>query len=332
MDGAYNEIDADQFLAATRLGLDTVLRGAELQKIFWRLKGLEKELERQRAFWRSTNETLSQAFEQVRAAEAELQQKNRLLSDSYAQLQLFATRLQGELALARQIQQSLLPPREAHWSGPRVTCACLPAYEVGGDFYTYRSIGDGRITLAVGDVSDKGMSAALLMAISLAYLDFDDTAALGPAALGHLDRSLVRYTEATRQNCALCYVEIDGLTLRCANAGGIPPFIRRADGRVERLDANGLPLGLGIGARAGYSTTSVDLAPHDVVVLTSDGVAEAHGPSRHLFGFDRLQQAIAEAPTTGPHAILNHLLAEVGTFVGDAEPHDDVTIVVCEVA
>jgi hypothetical protein len=66
MDGAYNEIDADQFLAATRLDPDAVLRGAELQKVFWRLKGLEKELERQRAFWRSTNETLSQAFEQVR--------------------------------------------------------------------------------------------------------------------------------------------------------------------------------------------------------------------------------------------------------------------------
>jgi serine phosphatase RsbU (regulator of sigma subunit) len=327
-DEQFDAIDAQAFLQAAALDANRSLQGAQLQRVFWRYKSLEQELARQKAFWKSTNDTLADAFVQVREQERELKEKNELLSQSYQQLHALTERLQHELSLARQIQQSLLPPRQPTWAGPSVFCACIPAREVGGDFYDYHPLGEDRFALAVGDVSDKGMSAALLMAISLAHFDSALTFTRPPhEVLAHLDRSLVRYTKATGQNCALCYVEIDGLTLHIANAGGIPPFVRRASGVVERLDVGGLPLGVGLGSLAGYESTSVALAPEDVVILTSDGVVEAKRAGGELFGFERLERAIAAAPPANPCQMLEHLLGEVSGFVAGAEPHDDLTIV-----
>jgi serine phosphatase RsbU (regulator of sigma subunit) len=172
----------------------------------------------------------------------------------------------------------------------------------------------------------------IITAISLAHFDSALTFTLFPhEVLAHLDRSLMRYTKATRQNCALCYVEIDGLTLHVANAGGIPPFIRRANGSVERLNVGGLPLGIGLGAQAGYKSTTVTLTAEDVVILTSDGVVEAKTAGGELFGFERLEQTIATGPATNPQAMLDHLMNEVASFVAGAEPHDDLTIVTFQV-
>ena len=325
------EIDAQTFFEAQKLGPDRLVQGTELQKIFWRYKALEQELSRQKAYWKSTNDTLSQAFLQVREQEQALAEANQRLSQSYQDLQALTNRLQQELALARRIQQSLLPPPRPIWSGPALSCECIPAYEVGGDFYTYHPLDDRRYALAVGDVSDKGMSAALFMAISLANFDSVVTPALAPQeVLMHLDRALLRYTRATRQNCALCYAEIDGLTLHIANAGGIPPYIRRGDGSVQRLKVGGLPLGVELAAELGYQAVTTTLAPRDMVILTSDGVIEAADSSRQMFGFARLEQAIAAGPASDPKAMLDHLNAEIRAFVGDAEPRDDVTIVVVQ--
>lgn len=323
------EMDAQEFLGARKIGPENVVRGAELQKLFWRYKALEQELARQKAFWKSTNDTLSQAFLQVREQEQKLAETNRRLSQSNQSLQALTNRLQNELALARRIQQSLLPPRRPTWSGPVACCQCIPAYEVGGDFYAYQSLGNHRFALAVGDVSDKGMSAALFMAISLTNFDSVLAAPLAPhEVLARLDRALIRYTQATHQNCALCYVEIDGLTMHIANAGGIPSYVRRGDGRVERLKVGGLPLGMELASEIGYDVLTTTLDPEDVVVLTSDGVVEAADPDRRMFGFARLEQAIAAGPASDPKAMLDHLNAEIRAFVGDAEPRDDVTIVV----
>jgi serine phosphatase RsbU (regulator of sigma subunit) len=112
------------------------------------------------------------------------------------------------------------------------------------------------------------------------------------------------------------------------NAGGIPPYIRRANGTIESLDLGGFALGQGLGVKSEYQTMTLPLAPDDLVILVSDGVVEAKNPTGQLFGFDRLSTAITYAPTTNAKAMLDHLLAEVVDFVGNAEPHDDLTIVV----
>lgn len=260
----------------------------------------------------------------VAARTSELQTANK-------HLQTLTTRLQNELALARRIQQGLLPPPKPEWLNLDVFCYSDPAREVGGDFYTYHHLDRGYFCLTVGDVSGKGLSAALLMATSLAHFDSSLAYGLPPdELLAHLDRALVRYTQTTHQNCALCYVEIDGLTLRVANAGCIPPYIRRVKGGAEFVEVGGLPLGCGLGAEFGYQSIVTQLDPGDLVVLTSDGVVEAQRSGGSLFGFERLEQAIASGPTTSPQAMLDHLKNEVRLFTGDSEPHDDLTIVVLQ--
>jgi serine phosphatase RsbU (regulator of sigma subunit) len=288
---------------------------------------------------RTIKSEFDQAYFRLEAEVAERQQAQEELLKSDAELrevnqhlQALNDHLQQELELARDIQQGLLPPPRPDWNGFEVVCHSSPAYEVGGDFYAYRALDEGRFTLAVGDISGKGLAAALLMATTLAYFDTTLAGASSPGdLLAKLDETLYQHTQTTNQNCALCYVEINGLTLRAANAGGIPPYIRRAKGGVEWLDVKGMPLGLGYGAESGYQPHTATLAPGDLVVMTSDGVVEAHVTTDALFSFERLEQAVAEGPTGSAEAMLEYLQGQVAAFIGPAEPHDDITIVVLQV-
>jgi PAS domain S-box-containing protein len=262
------------------------------------------------------------------------------------QLKTLTNRLQEELAMARTIQQSLLPTGRPAWSGLDLVCHSVPAREVGGDFYAYHAFEDEaagrRFAIAVGDVSGKGMPAALLMAASLSALQSVISHAADPGILlDELDLALQPYTKTTLQNCALCYAEItppvclaeknEQGVLRVANAGCITPLICRTDGTVEWADVGGLPLGVGIGARSGYAEVSFSLNFGDLIIFTSDGVVEATNVAGELFGFERLERAVAGGPKISAAAMLAYLQAEVNAFTGDIEPHDDVTIVVVQV-
>ena len=258
------------------------------------------------------------------------------------------TTIQQELKIAQDIQQSLLPPPKPNWSNLEVICYSAPAREIGGDFYTYQNLSGNLLiegkpalssfALAIGDATGKGLPAALLMAVSLASLQAMIDQSLPPGQLlAHLDQAIARYTEAARQNCALVYIEIDvgspeyAPRLRGSNAGGISPLIRRKDGSVQWLEMGGLPLGAGLEETAGYPEMSVNLAPGELVILTSDGVVEAMDNAGQMFGFKRLEQAVACGPTTSAEAMLSHIQSEMAAFVGDIEPHDDLTIVVVRV-
>jgi len=273
-------------------------------------------------------------------------------------LQLAA--IHRELTIAHDIQQSLLPEPKPDWPDLDVICYNAPAREVGGDFYSYHAFEHlnrsnethdvhrrkGKFALTIGDVSGKGVSAALLMATILSRFDaalaFDFTPA---ERLAYLDRAILPYTDPRGQNCALCYIEFDltevdfqafknnraNVILQVVNAGGIPPYIKRTDGSIEYLETGGMPLGLGIGAKIGYQEVSAKLSAGDMVILTSDGVAEATTSTDEMFGFERLEAAIIAAPTTNAQAMLNHLNTELAAFVGKTEPFDDVTIVVLQV-
>jgi PAS domain S-box-containing protein len=269
------------------------------------------------------------------------------------------TAMDRELALARDIQRNLLPSARPAWSGkpcldhleiagppaPVVICYSSPAREVGGDLYAYQAfiasrggaVHEGKYALVVGDVTGKGMPAALLMAVSLASFRAMVGREQTPGELlAQMDTALLDYTRATRQNCAMVYVEItppaegDVGRLRAANAGLIDPLLRRADGRVEWLEASGFPLGIGVGAEQGYREARQTLKPGDLVLLVSDGVIEANNAAGEMFGFKRLEQAVAAGPGQA-EAMLDHLKAELAAFVGDVEPHDDMTLVVVQV-
>jgi len=191
--------------------------------------------------------------------------------------------------------------------------------------------------LAVGDVSGKGVSAALLMATSLSQFDASLSRKLTPTErLVYLDEALLPYTKPRRQNCALCYVELVGINtvrpvLKAINAGCIPPYLKHADGSLEWAGIGGFALGQGLGAQMGYQEISHLLSKGDMVILTSDGLVEASNTTSEMFGFERLEQAILAGPTSSAQAMLDHLKAELAAYVGEAEPHDDITIVVVQV-
>ncbi len=240
--------------------------------------------------------------------------------------------LQQELEIAQQIQQGLLPPARPAQPGLDVVCYSAPAREVGGDFYAYHAFDDNRFALAVGDISGKGVPAALLMAVSIASFQTVVSQTLSPVdLLTQLDQVIETYTEATYQNCALCYAEFNGRTLRTANAGSVMPIVRRGDGTVEWVEVSGIPLGTGLGIQFGYQELKLSLSKGDMVILTSDGVAETHNAAGEMFGFERLEEAVKAGPQANAEAMLDHLKRAVEVFVGEIEPQDDLTIVVVQV-
>ncbi len=279
------------------------------------------------------------------------------LFSAYQTLKSLNERLQQELTLARTIQQSLLPPPDPNWLGLDVVCYNAPAQEVGGDLYTYylfhlpsRHDPIARYGLAVGDVSGKGMPAALLMAVSLALFHSIVRQELAPAALlSCLDDSLVHYTRSTRQNCAMVYIEVrthhSALSpvapsamgpmgrnlLRVANAGCIAPIVKRHDGTIEWVDVGGMPLGVGMGATFGYQEASLELYQGDLIILSSDGFLEAHDASGEIFGFQRMEAAVRSGPQASAQAMLDHLRTALEAFIGATELNDDVTLVIIRV-
>jgi len=255
-----------------------------------------------------------------------------LLEDERMKSESLLNELHSELVLASDIQKSLLPPPSARWQGGELVCYSKPTIEIGGDFYSYHFVKNDIFALAMGDVSGHGIPAALLMAATLSLFDTTFARSMDPCErLGYLDRELVPYTEQRHQNCAFCYIELNQGKLFIANAGGIPPVIRKGNGQILRPDINGFPLGHGLGAEIGYQGIQLDLTNDDMIVLVTDGAVEAKDHRKVIFGFERLERVIAEAPNGTPQAMLNHLVNEVNGYIDRSEPQDDFSIAIVQV-
>lgn len=238
----------------------------------------------------------------------------------------------SDLVLAREIQTSLLPAPMPTWPAFELVCYSQPARDVGGDFYSYYAWSERHVALAVGDVSGKGVAAALLMAASLSLVNTAYTRRVQPQRrVARLDRQVMAYTQPREQNCALCYLELEGTLLTVVNAGGVAPYIRRANGTVEETQAWGFALGHGLGSQVGYQAVQRSMARGDMVVIVSDGVLEARNARGALWSFDRLEQAIASGPGTSAAAMRTHLLKRLAKYTGRVELQDDITIVVLRV-
>jgi sigma-B regulation protein RsbU (phosphoserine phosphatase) len=261
------------------------------------------------------------------------------------QQRLQLSTIQRELAIASEIQQSLLPPPKPVWPDLDVACYSLPTYDVGGDLYAYHHFSDRAddptslfphaYAIGVGDVTGKGIPAALLMAVSQATFQALVSQNLPPKEfMADFDVALMRYIRK-RQNCAFVYAEFnkfDALTLvTLINAGCPAPIIKRRDGSVEMVDIGGMPLGVGLGSQMGYQSVTYTLNAGDIIILASDGLVEATNSAGEMFGFDYLEEVIQAAPTDSAEAMLAYLKQTLMTFVGGAEQHDDITIVVARV-
>jgi serine phosphatase RsbU (regulator of sigma subunit) len=259
--------------------------------------------------------------------EAEVQRRTAELSQSLAAQE----RVRSELAAARTIQLSLLPHTTPRQPNIRVAACSLPAKEVGGDFYAYHAFADGRLGVAVGDVSGKGIPAALLMALALnTFETLVDAYYDQGALLNACNISLAPRMMQSRQNAAFLSVVLDGARYEAqiANAGLVSPLLWRA-GVVSYIDSFGLPLGAT--HIASYAQQRVALQPGDCLLLISDGVIEAMNAAQELWGFDRLEAAFAGVGGGDPTEVVEALLAQLRAFMGATPQHDDLTMVVLQI-
>jgi len=244
-------------------------------------------------------------------------------------------RIERELETARQIQLSLFPPDAPSLSGLTVTGVSHPARKVGGDFYNYFLFDREQIGIAVGDVSGKGMQAALMMALSFGLLSIEARRDISPSALlQHINAELLPHTERNKKNVALSYIvlsrtnnDVEQPWKFCvANAGLVAPLVKHRDGSVEWLDVGGLPLGAVPNIH--YPEWQGTLAPHELLLLCSDGLIETQNSAGEFYGFDRIVDCVASAPCSHARSVQEYILHDVHTFAGDAEAHDDLTLVV----
>lgn len=237
-------------------------------------------------------------------------------------------RLEQELRVARLIQQTLLPREVPKLDGYQIAGYYQPARAVGGDFYDFVRLPDGRLGLIVGDVTDKGVPAALVMATTRAILrsatqQFDRPGRVLEHANEQLVPDIPRNMFVT---CLYAILEPETGRLVYANAGHDLPYRRTAHGS-EELRATGMPLGLLPGM--GYEEKEAQLLPGETVIFYSDGLVEAHNAQRDMFSFGRLQELVAGH--AGGAALIEFLLAELAAFTGPGwEQEDDVTLVTLE--
>jgi serine phosphatase RsbU (regulator of sigma subunit) len=234
-------------------------------------------------------------------------------------------RMEQELRTARTIQHTFLPRNVPALPGWLLVPYYKSAREVGGDFYDFLPFEDGRLGIVIGDVTDKGIPAALMMTATRTMLR---TAALeqsSPAEVLTRVNDLL-YADIPSGMFVTCFYAIldpKNGHLRYANAGHEPPY-RQHDGSAAELWATGMPLGMMPGTR--YDEHEATLVPGESLLFYSDGLVEAHNSTREMFGFPRLKTAL-EAPGDGT-PLIEVLLGKLKRFTGDGwEQEDDVTLV-----
>ena len=237
-------------------------------------------------------------------------------------------RIEQELKIAQIIQQQFLPKSVPDLPSWHVAAFYRPARTVGGDFYDFIPLPDGRVMFVVGDVTDKGVPAALVMASTHALLRGAAPRLVSPGAvLAHVNDLLCADIPAHMFVTCLALV-LDPLSgkVEFANAGHDVPYVRTAGG-VAELRARGMPLGLMPGME--YEEKTFQFEPGDCALLHSDGLAEAHAPDREMFGFPRVA-GLAGRGASGEE-LIDLCLTELAAFTGpDAEQEDDITLVCVE--
>jgi serine phosphatase RsbU (regulator of sigma subunit) len=238
-----------------------------------------------------------------------------------------------ELANARDIQTSLMPHKEVRLPQLEVVGRSLPAEVVSGDFYQFLPRLDGKLGIVVGDVTGKGMPAALLMAVLTTAIrrEFDHPSETVADLLDRLNASLTERMQSRHMNTALALGVFDPDTrrLELANAGMVQPYLRMDDGSWQLVPVGGYPLGASIQRR--YQSKRITLAPGTLMVFLTDGVLEAKNAAGDLFSFERLEEVLDSLPSTvQSEVVIDRILTAVHSHLGDQAPQDDITVVVVQ--
>ncbi len=237
--------------------------------------------------------------------------------------------MRRELAIAHGIQQSILPKSFPSRSDVELVAEMLPAKEVGGDFYDFFFLDEHRLGFLVGDVSGKGVPAAIYMALSRTLLKATAATGLAPdACLAQVNRLLCAES-GSGLFVTVFYGILDtqsGVVSYCL--GGHPaPYVIRANAQAHEVPGCDSPI-VGVLARALYNPGTVTLAPGEALCVFSDGITEAMNASDELFGDERLQVWLSRAGGGALAEIVSGTVAEVRAFEGGAPQSDDLTMLV----
>jgi serine phosphatase RsbU (regulator of sigma subunit)/predicted ester cyclase len=237
-------------------------------------------------------------------------------------------RVEQELRVARGIQEASLPKEVPALEGWQINPYYQPAREVGGDFYDFHLLSEGRLGVVVGDATGKGVPAALVMSTSCGMLQAVSQA-LDSSSPGEIleqvnETLFARIPPNMFVTCFYAILDPRSGRLVYANAGHDLPYLRRRGGDCEELRARGMPLGLMPGMS--YEDKGVALEAGEAAFFYSDGLVEAHDPKGEMFGFPRLRELVAEHAAE-ERSLEEALLEELYSFVGEGwEQEDDITL------
>jgi serine phosphatase RsbU (regulator of sigma subunit) len=268
------------------------------------------------SFTLASHDAMSQAIDAQRRAAAEKVEAER--------------RLKQEMEIAKQVQARLFPQILPSLATLEYAGVCVQARQVGGDYYDFLDLGKGRLGLVIGDISGKGIAAALLMAHLQANLRGQSTLALDdPQQLLRSVNRLFCENTADSAYATLFFAEYDDQTrrLRYVNCGHLPALLLRGDGTCERLSSTATVLGLFKQWDCGVEEREIDRG--DMLVLYTDGVTESFNDAGEDFGEDRLLDALRRHRREHLQSLMNSVIAEVREFSA-AEQHDDITLIVAK--
>ena len=238
--------------------------------------------------------------------------------------------LKNDLEVAREIQNAMLPGGAHRIPGVEVVGLSRPANTVGGDFYDIQPLRDGRLVVAVGDVSGKGSPAALLMALLLAMFRtlvplIEDENLDVSAIAARLNAQVSRHAPGNRFITLFCgiFTPLSG-ELRFVNAGHLPPIVVRADGSIDRLSDGGIALGMF--ADATYTGGRAVLGINDLLAVYSDGITEAENPAGRPFDDRGLETALGKDRRAAVPDLAQAVVRAVEAHTGDVRLADDLTI------
>lgn len=297
----------------------------ELVEVARNFNSVADEVERLLGVVQQQNESRERELQtQVSLRTAELAEKN-------VQLQAMSERVFAEVNMAREMQLAILPQQFPQFDDWSLHATSHPAREMGGDFYDWVALRDGRYGLLVADVSGKGVAAAFFMAVSRTVLLDLASAGHGPAEVLRQANDLLCQRNPLQLFVTVCYGIFDPATGHWvyASAGHPAPMVRRQSGTVEFLPLHH-DIALGVMPEAAYTEVHASIACPEVLLLYTDGVSESISPSGEEFGEARLANWLNTLPAQPVQApsVVEQLLGVVDEFVAGAEPFDDLTCLV----
>ncbi len=248
--------------------------------------------------------------------------------------QINKQKYEEEVNIAKRIQNSLLPKEESAHSRLIISGYSEPARDIGGDFYDIINISEDKVLVAIADVSDKGIPAALYMSQVQAVLQFASKIFTSPKEmLSEINKQI--YSQFSRNSFVtilLALFDLNQNKVQVARAGHTP-LIRLRNNRVENIYSKGI--GIGLDKENIFNTNieelSLDILPHDTYMLYSDGVSESMNAQKDLYGSVRIEQILLQNHNAAPDTIKSSLLSSLRSFTQNTEMHDDVTFLIIKI-